>query len=76
MPVDPDPVETLLANDATRDHARAKARGERVRHITRYVVAALDGHGLLRDEDQARVVIYGALVDVLYGNASVDVDPR
>lgn len=71
-----DPVEQMLSDEAAIDHARAVSRGQRVRHLANLVVGALDGHGCLIDQDKARVIIYGALVDGLFGNAAVDVDPR
>jgi hypothetical protein len=75
-----DPIERLIADETTQDHARAKARGARVRVITNMVHGALDGHGLLRDQETARRVIYGALVDALYGcDVAVDLqitEPR
>lgn len=68
-----DPVSKLLADEEAADHARAKARGARIMDITRIVLGALDGHGLVRDQEQARIVIWSALADALYGNVSVDV---
>jgi hypothetical protein len=71
-----DPVEQQLVDDATRDHARAARRGQRVREFANRVVSELDAYGCVRDADRARVIIYGTLVDCLYGDQSVDVDPR
>lgn len=71
-----DPVAQQLAADEHADHARAKARGQRVRELTNLVVSALDGHGVIRDHERARVIVYGALVDALFGTVAVDVDPR
>jgi len=75
-PIPTDPIEQQLAADAARDHARAAARGQRVRELTNLIIGALDGHGCLWDADKARVIVYGALVDGMYGNNPVDVDPR
>lgn len=68
--------ETIIADDAHADHRRAHARGQRVRELANLVVSALDGHGAVRDSERARVIVYGALVDALYGNVAVDIDPR
>lgn len=67
------PVDHVIAEDEAHDHARAKQRGERVLDITRIVLGALDGHGLVRDQEQARIVIWSALADALYGNCSIDI---
>ena len=72
----PDPVEHRLAVEAHADHERAQARGQRVREIANRIVSDLHAVGVLHDLDRARPVIYGALVDALYGNAAVDLDPR
>lgn len=71
-----DPVEHRLALDAARDHERAKARGQRVREITNRVISDLHAYGQVRDPEHARSIVYGAIVDALYGNAAVDLDPR
>lgn len=68
--------ETIISEDAARDHLRARSRGQRVRELTNLVVSALDGHGVLLDSEHVRVIVYGALVDGLYANLAVDVDPR
>lgn len=71
-----DPVERLLLDDEAFDHARAKARGQRVRALANLIVSALDGHGVLVDQDKARVIVNSVLCDALYADAAVDVDPR
>lgn len=71
-----DPVERDLALDAALDESRAKARGLRVRELTNLCVSALDGHGVLRDQDKARVIIWAVLAEALYGNAAVLLDNR
>ena len=68
-----DPVTILLAEEERQDHARAKARGIRVLDVTDLVLCALDGHGLLRDQQQARIVIWSAVADALYGNLAIDI---
>jgi hypothetical protein len=68
--------EQVIADEATVDHLRARHRGQRVRDLTNLVVSALDGHGVVLDAEHVRVIVYGALVDGLYGNLSVDIDPR
>jgi hypothetical protein len=70
------PVDRVIAADEAADHAQARRRGQRVREIANLLIAALDGHAQLRDPEVARRVLYGALVDALYGNAAVDIDPR
>jgi hypothetical protein len=71
-----DPICRILRDEELRDHAQAKGRGQRVRLIANIVTSALDGHALLRDPAQARIVINAALADALYGLVSVDIDPR
>lgn len=68
-----DPVEQVIAAETAADHKRAKARGLRVLELTDVALGALDGHGLLRDQEQARVVVFGAIADALYGNLSIDI---
>jgi hypothetical protein len=68
--------ETVIADEAHEDHRRARIRGQRIRELTNLVVSALDGHGVVLDSQHVRVIVYGALVDGLYGNLAVDIDPR
>jgi hypothetical protein len=73
MPADP---EAVVSAEQRIDHALAKARGQRVRQTTNILISALSGHGLLRDEQAARVVVNATLADYIYGLQSVDIDPR
>jgi len=76
MWTDPDhPWERIIADETALDHARAKARGLRAMEITNLVLCALDGHALVSDPAQARVVIWTAVAESLYGLAAVDM-PR
>jgi hypothetical protein len=74
MWTDPEhPAERLIAAETRADHALAKARGLRVLEITDLALCALDGHGLVRDQQQARIVLWAAIADALYGNAAIDI---
>jgi|SRR4051812_8951894 hypothetical protein len=68
-----DPVERQLATDTFLDHAKAKARGIRALEIADTALGALDGHGLVRDAERARVILWSAIADALYGNAAIDI---
>lgn len=71
--LDPDPLETLLADEATADHAHAKRRGERVQLLAESLASTLHARGLLRgSKDDAVVELFGPLADDLYGNAAID----
>lgn len=78
MHTDPEnPAEKLIAAETAADLALAKRRGARVVEITTIIHGALDGHGLLRDQEQARVVIIAAVCDAIYPfNASIDIPAR
>jgi len=67
-----DPVERQLATDTFLDHARAKARGQRALEIADVALGALDGHGLVTDQERARIILWSAIADALYGNAAID----
>jgi hypothetical protein len=66
-------IEDELAAEARHDHALAGARGERLRLLADGVIAVLHGDGLLRDLDSARVLVFHALAEHLYGNAAIDI---
>jgi len=61
------------AADEARDHLLAAARGIRLAQITEAIVSRLDGAGMLPHHDDATVLIFGVLADLLFGNASIDV---
>jgi hypothetical protein len=59
------------------DHARAGARGERLRVIANDVVSKLMAAGYFRgDLRGARVVTFHVLADHLYGLQAVDIPDR
>lgn len=68
-----DPVERTIADETAFDHAQARRRGLRVAMVADVALGALDGHGLIRDAEQARVVLLGAIADALYGDLSLDI---
>jgi hypothetical protein len=68
-----DPVQQVIDAETAADHAKATERGLRALDLTNLVLCALDGHGLVRDQEQARIVIWAALADGMFGNASVDI---
>lgn len=68
-----DPVDLQVLVEEHRDHARARARGERLRALADAIVSTLEAHGLVYDGDAAIVVVYGVLADHLYGNHAVDI---
>lgn len=68
-----DPVDTIIAEETTADHAKAKSRGLRVALLAQLIVSELNAAGLLRgSESQARVPVQRMLAEGLYGNAAVD----
>jgi hypothetical protein len=67
-----DPVAEQIAHDERRDHLWAKARGERLAALTRQILTALDGHGLLVDPDRATPIVFSALADCLFGTHGPD----
>lgn len=71
-----DPVQRVIDREQARDHANAKARGERVRGLVDLLVAALDGYALIRDVEQARPILCATLAEGLYGLRAVDLDTR
>lgn len=75
--VSPDPLDVMLEQSATQDHAKAAQRGERVLRVTNAAINGLISRGLLApaDEDDARVAVFSLIADDLYGNAAIDV-PR
>ncbi len=77
QPFPADPVEALVATEAQADHAKARARGERVRALADACLNALFGPGILPAArlDDARVVLFNVLADDLYGNTSLDIPP-
>jgi hypothetical protein len=70
-----DPVAEQIARDERRDHLWAQARGERLAALTRQILTALDGHGLLVDGDRATPIVFSVLADALEGNRAIDL-PR
>ena len=61
------------AAEEARDHLLAHARGLRLVGLSEAIVSRLDGAGLLTDREDATVLIFHVLADLLYGNASIDV---
>lgn len=68
-----DHVETAAATDATKDHSKARLRGERLELLSSRLLTELEACGYLRGERRdVRVSLIRILVDDLYGNQSVD----
>jgi hypothetical protein len=61
------------AAEEARDHLLAHARGLRLAGIADAIVSKLDGAGMLPDREDATVLIFGVLADLLYGNHAIDV---
>jgi hypothetical protein len=61
------------AAEEARDHLLAAARGMRLANLTDAIVGKLDGAGILPQREDATVLIFSVLADLLYGNASIDV---
>jgi hypothetical protein len=70
-----DPVDALLAAETHADHAKARARGERVRDLADACVNQLVAPGIVAAarRDDARVVLFDVLADALYGAAALDI---
>jgi hypothetical protein len=71
-----DPIADHLAREERSDHHRARARGERLADLTRQILSALDGHGLLVDAERATPVVFSTLADLLYVNHAIDLPPH
>ena len=72
--VSPDPAEAELDEEPAVDHAKAKARGERVLGLAERIASTLQARGGLRaSEAEVRVAIFHVIAEELYGRAAVDV---
>ena len=69
-----DPVDQMLANEATADQKRAKGRGERLRLISDSIVNELIANGVLPAQHarSARLTTFHQLADELFGNRCID----
>lgn len=72
-----DPVDAILAEETTRDHAMASVRGARIKRLADALVTSLVGRSLLLDSqsDDARVALFSILADDIYGTAAIDIPP-
>jgi hypothetical protein len=70
-----DRVAETIAAEEHADHARAGARGLRIRALSQSIVSGLVARNVLpgAQTDAARVIIFGILADALYGRQAIDI---
>lgn len=70
-----DPLDIMLAEETAADHAKARARGERIERIADAAVNFMIAEGRLPSHlaDDMRVAVFRAVADDFYGNAAIDV---
>jgi hypothetical protein len=74
----PHRLEAEIAAQARADHAKAQARGQRIRDLADFCVSELIAEGYLPSEHRipARVVLFPILADELYPLLAVDIPLR
>lgn len=73
MSVAADPVEAMLREEESADHAKAKQRGVRVLRLSNAIVSMLHAHGYPVPSDDLRVQMFHVIGDEIYGNLAIDI---